>query len=249
MREIEFIIKENEPVTDTIYCLVLECGAGEHGITAPGQFINIKIDGLFLRRPISICDWTETTVTVIYKVVGRGTELLKTYEPGRQLNALSALGNGFTPARAGKRPLLIGGGVGVPPLYGLCRKLVEAGARPTVILGFNTEHDAFYIEEFRELGAEVLVASADGSIGQRGFVTDVVQSLSEPATFFYTCGPEPMLRALDKALPDGLEGQMSFEERMGCGFGACMGCSCETKYGAKRICKDGPVLERSEILW
>lgn len=249
MREIEFIIKENEPVTDTIYRLVLECGAGEHGITAPGQFINIKIDGLFLRRPISICDWTETTVTVIYKVVGKGTELLKTYEPGRQLNALSALGNGFAPARAGKRLLLIGGGVGVPPLYGLCRKLVEAGARPTVILGFNTEHDAFYIEEFRELGAEVLVASADGSIGQRGFVTDVVQSLSEPATFFYTCGPEPMLRALDKALPDGLEGQMSFEERMGCGFGACMGCSCETKYGAKRICKDGPVLERSEILW
>ena len=249
MREIEFIIKENEPVTDTIYRLVLECGAGEYGITAPGQFINIKIDGLFLRRPISICDWTETTVTVIYKVVGRGTELLKTYEPGRRLNALSALGNGFAPARAGQRPLLIGGGVGVPPLYGLCRKLVEAGARPTVILGFNTEHDAFYIEEFRELGAEVLVASADGSIGQRGFVTDVVQSLSEPATFFYTCGPEPMLRALDKALPDGLEGQMSFEERMGCGFGACMGCSCETKYGAKRICKDGPVLERSEIRW
>lgn len=249
MREIEFVIKENKPVTNTIYRLVLECGAGEHGIAAPGQFINIKIDGLFLRRPISICDWTETTVTVIYKVVGKGTELLKTYEPGRRLNALSALGNGFAPARAGQRPLLIGGGVGVPPLYGLCRKLAESGARPTVILGFNTEHDAFYIEEFRELGAEVLVASADGSIGQKGFVTDVVQSLSESATFFYTCGPEPMLRALDKVLPDDLEGQMSFEERMGCGFGACMGCSCETKYGAKRICKDGPVLERSEILW
>ena len=239
----------DRPITDDICKMVLECRAGEHGITAPGQFINIKIDGLFLRRPISICDWTETTVTVIYKVVGRGTELLKTYEPGRQLNALSALGNGFAPARAGQRPLLIGGGVGVPPLYGLCRNLIEAGARPTVILGFNTEREVFYKEEFEKLGAEVLVATADGSMGQKGFVTDALQSLKEPETFFYTCGPEPMLKALDKALAEGLEGEMSFEERMGCGFGACMGCSCETRYGAKRICKDGPVLERSEILW
>ena len=249
MREIEFTILENKPITDDIYKMVLECSAGEHGITAPGQFINIKIDGLFLRRPISICDWTETTVTVIYKVVGKGTELLKTYEPGRQLNALSALGNGFAPARAGQRPLLIGGGVGVPPLYGLCRNLIEAGARPTVILGFNTEREVFYKEEFEKLGAEVLVATADGSMGQKGFVTDALRNIKEPATFFYTCGPEPMLKALDKALPEDLEGEMSFEERMGCGFGACMGCSCETRYGAKRICKDGPVLERSEILW
>ena len=249
MREIEFIIKENEPVTDGVYRLVLECSAGEHGITAPGQFINIKIDGLFLRRPISICDWTETTVTVIYKVVGKGTEILKTYEQGQSLNALSTLGNGFAPEKAGERPLLIGGGAGVPPLYGLCRNLIEAGARPIVILGFNTEHEVFYKDEFEKLGVEVLVATADGSMGQKGFVTDALQSLKEPATFFYTCGPEPMLKALDKVLPADLEGQMSFEERMGCGFGACMGCSCETKYGAKRICKDGPVLERSEILW
>ena len=249
MQEIEFIIRENEPVTDGVYRLVLECSAGEHGITAPGQFINIKIDGLFLRRPISICDWTETTLTVIYKVVGKGTELLKTYEMGRSLNALSALGNGFAPEKAGARPLLIGGGAGVPPLYGLCRKLINAGARPTVILGFNTEHEVFCKDEFEKLGAEVLVATADGSMGQKGFVTDALKTLTEPATFFYTCGPEPMLKALDKALPAELEGQMSFEERMGCGFGACMGCSCETKYGAKRICKDGPVLERSEILW
>ena len=203
MREIEFIIRENEPVTDGVYRLVLECSAGEHGITAPGQFINIKIDGLFLRRPISICDWTETTVTVIYKVVGKGTEILKTYEPGRSLNALSSLGNGFAPARAGERPLLIGGGVGVPPLYGLCRNLIEAGARPTVILGFNTEHEVFYKEEFEKLGAEVLVATADGSMGQKGFVTDVLRNIKVPATFFYTCGPEPMLKALDKALAEG----------------------------------------------
>ncbi len=249
MREVEFTITENKQAAEDIYRMVLECSAGEHGITAPGQFINIRIDGMFLRRPISICDWTETTVTVIYKVVGKGTEILKTYEQGRCLNALSALGNGFASQKAGKKPHLIGGGVGVPPMYGLCRKLMEQGVRPTVILGFNTERDAFYMDEFEKLGAEVLVASADGSIGKKGFVTDLLQSVSEPVTFFYTCGPEPMLRALDKELPEGLEGQMSFEERMGCGFGACMGCSCETKYGTKRICKDGPVLERSEILW
>lgn len=249
MREIEFIIRENKPIADRIYRLVLECSAGEHGITAPGQFINIRIDGLFLRRPISVCDWSETTVTVIYKVVGKGTQILKTYEPGRSLNALSSLGNGFALAKAGARPLLIGGGVGVPPLYGLCKKLVEHGTQPTVILGFNTEREVFYKDEFEQLGAEILVVTADGSMGQAGFVTDAMQALREPATFFYTCGPEPMLKALDRALPADLQGQMSIEERMGCGFGACMGCSCETKYGAKRICKDGPVLERSEILW
>ena len=247
MREIEFTILENKPITDDIGKMVLECSAGEHGITAPGQFINIKIDGLFLRRPISICDWTETTVTVIYKVVGKGTELLKTYEP-TAAECIKCAGKRLRACASRQRPLLIGGGVGVPPLYGLCRNLIEAGARPTVILGFNTEREVFYKEEFEKLGAEVLVATADGSMGQKGFVTDVLRNITEPATFFYTCGPEPMLKALDKALAEGLEGEMSFEERMGCGFGACMGCSCETRYGAKRICKDGPVLERSEIL-
>ena len=167
MREIEFTILENKPITDDICKMVLECSDGEHGITAPGQFINIKIDGLFLRRPISICDWTETTVTVIYKVVGKGTELLKTYEPGRQLNALSALGNGFAPARAGERPLLIGGGVGVPPLYGLCRNLIEAGARPTVILGFNTEREVFYKKNSRSWALRCWWRQPTGAWGKK----------------------------------------------------------------------------------
>ena len=234
-------------------------------VTAPGQFINIKLDGRFLRRPISVHDADEGSITIIYKVLGSGTEDMTSYAPGKQLDVLAGLGNGFwniggtkkgdgslfqnrKENRPQMRPLLIGGGVGIPPLYLLAKQLIEAGKPVQVVLGFNREADAFCVEEFRALGCSVTLASADGSMGIRGFVTD---ALPPEGTYdcFYTCGPLPMLRALDKAIPAGIPGQLSFEERMGCGFGACMGCTVPVKGGYKRICKDGPVLAREEILW
>ncbi len=223
--------------------MVLE-GDTSH-ITAPGQFINIKLDGKFLRRPISVCDYDGTTVTIIYKVVGRGTELLSTYEKGKSLDILTGLGNGYNTSKSGNTPLLIGGGVGVPPMYNLAKKLISEGKSVSVILGFNSSDDVFYEEEFKKLGATVTVTTADGTKGIRGFVTDAMADVDY--SYFYTCGPEVMFKAIEKIAKTS--GQYSFEERMGCGFGACMGCSCKTKYGNKRICKDGPVLEREEIIW
>jgi len=215
-------------------------------ITGAGQFLNIKLDGMFLRRPISICDYDSNTITILYKVVGKGTEAMSQMMPTKKLDILTGLGNGYDTSKSGDCPLLIGGGVGVPPMYRLAKNLIGEGKNPTVILGFNTKDEAFYTEEFRNLGAEVLIATADGSFGTKGFVTDIVKSLSD-YTYFYTCGPEPMLKALSDCTTTS--GQLSFEERMGCGFGACMGCSCKTKYGNKRICKEGPVLEKEEIIW
>jgi len=215
-------------------------------ITKSGQFINIKIDGFFLRRPISVCDYDHKTITILYKVVGKGTQALQKMEPTMSLDILTGLGNGYDITKSGNRPLLIGGGVGIPPMYRLAKDLLAEEKKPLVILGFNTKDEAFYIDEFKQLGIEVLVATADGSLGKKGFVTDIVKSLSN-YTYFYTCGPEPMLKALSECTDTS--GQLSFEERMGCGFGACMGCSCQTKYGNKRICKEGPVLEKEEIIW
>ncbi len=214
-------------------------------ITKRGQFVNIQIDGLFLRRPISVCDCEEGKLTLIYKVVGEGTKLLSGYKPQTKLDILVGLGNGYDTAPSGDEPLLLGGGVGVPPLFGLCRELVAEGKKPTVILGFNGKDDAFFEEESRALGARVIVTTADGSYGLQGFVTDAMAELSY--TYFYTCGPEPMLKAVFTKTET--QGQFSFEERMGCGFGACMGCSCKTVTGYKRICKEGPVLTKEEILW
>lgn len=213
-------------------------------ITAPGQFINIKLDGLFLRRPISICDWDESGLTIIYKVVGKGTEALAGMEPGQDLDILCGLGNGFDVSKCGDRTLVIGGGVGTPPMYGLAKALLKAGKTPAAILGFNTKSEIFYEEQFRALGIETIVTTVDGSYGTKGFVTD---ALPESYDYFCACGPLPMLKAVYNAT--ATSGLMSFEERMGCGFGACMGCSCKTKYGNKRICKDGPVLEKEEIIW
>ena len=223
--------------------MVLE-GDTSH-ITAPGQFINIKLDGKFLRRPISVCDYDGNTVTIIYKVVGGGTELLSTYEKGKSLDILTGLGNGYNTSKSGNTPLLIGGGVGVPPMYNLAKNLISEGKSVSVILGFNSSDDVFYEEEFKKLGATVTVTTADGTKGIRGFVTDAMADVDY--SYFYTCGPEVMFKAIEKIAKTS--GQYSFEERMGCGFGACMGCSCKTKYGNKRICKDGPVLEREEIIW
>ena len=236
-------ILENKPLTDLVWQMKL--AADTKSITAPGQFVNLKLEGLYLRRPISICDWDESTITLIYKVVGEGTEQMTALQPGRQIDTLVGLGNGYNPDKSGSAPLLIGGGVGVPPMYGLAKRLLAQGRDVTVILGFNTREELFYEEEFRALGARVFVTTVDGSCGTKGFVTDVMKDLSY--SYFYTCGPMPMFRAIEKTAVTG--GQFSFEERMGCGFGACMGCTCKTKYGSKRICKDGPVLEREEIVW
>ncbi len=213
-------------------------------ITAAGQFINIKLDGLFLRRPISVYDCTADSVTIIYKIVGHGTEQMSTMAAGEKLDVLTGLGNGYDLSKSGSAPLLLGGGVGVPPLYLLAKKLIKQGKKVQVVLGFNTKAGVFLEKEFRALGAEVTVATADGSYGKKGFVTDAMPC---DYTYFYTCGPEPMLKAVFKATKTS--GQLSFEERMGCGFGACMGCSCKTVTGNKRICKDGPVLKKEEIIW
>ena len=236
-------ILSNIQLTGTVYKMVLE--GDTSSITASGQFVNIKLDGKFLRRPISICDYDETTITLVYKVVGVGTEQMSEMTKGQVLDVLVGLGNGYSLDKCGDKPLLIGGGVGVPPLYNLCKKLINEGKKVTVVLGFNTKEEIFLEDDFKALGAEVKVATADGSYGVKGFVTDAIKDMDY--TYFFTCGPMPMFKAIEAVA--STSGQYSFEERMGCGFGACMGCTCKTKYGNKRICKDGPVLEREEIIW
>ena len=243
MKQSLFTIKENIALTSSVYKMTLEGDVSD--ITKPGQFVNIKLDGLFLRRPISVNDVVGNQLTIIYKVVGKGTELMSKMKEG-SLDILTGLGNGYDVSLSGDKPLLIGGGVGVPPLYMLAKELIKAGKKPTVILGFNTKDEIFYENEFASLGAKVYVTTVDGSYGEKGFVTDLIKKLND-YTYFYTCGPEPMLKAIYNTATT--EGQFSFEERMGCGFGACMGCSCKTIYGNKRICKDGPVLKKEEILW
>ena len=242
MKQSIFTVISNDALTQNVYKMVL--GGDTSAITAPGQFVNIKLDGLFLRRPISVCDYDEKTLTIIYKVVGKGTEIMSQQSVGAKLEILTGLGNGYDLSQAGDAPVLLGGGVGVPPMYNLAKKLVAQGKKVSVILGFNTASEVFYEAEFTALGCDVQVTTVDGSYGKKGFVTD---ALPENYTYFYTCGPEPMLKAVYNAT--NTSGQFSFEERMGCGFGACMGCSCKTKYGNKRICKDGPVLEKEEIIW
>lgn len=234
----------NEPLTATVRKMVLE-GDTQY-ITAPGQFINIELTGRFLRRPISVCDWNENTITIIYKIVGDGTRQMSAMQTGEQLDILTGLGNGFTTdIPKMKHPLLIGGGVGVPPMYALAKKLVAEGKRPTMIMGFNTADEVFYYDEFKALGIDVFVTTADGTGGIKGFVTDAMEQCGILYDYYYCCGPEPMLKALYNGA--FTEGQLSFEERMGCGFGACMGCSCQTITGNKRICKEGPVLFNHEI--
>lgn len=235
-------VLSNTALTKDVYKMIL--AGGTQYITAPGQFINIKLDGKFLRRPISVCDFDEKSITIIYKVVGEGTAQMKDIQPGESLDILTGLGNGYDISKSSK-PLLIGGGVGVPPMYNLAKALIADGQKPTVVLGFNTASEVFYEKEFKALGADTYVTTVDGSYGVKGFVTDAMANLEYD--YFYTCGPLPMFKAVYNATETS--GQFSFEERMGCGFGACMGCSCKTKYGNKRICKDGPVLVKEEIIW
>jgi dihydroorotate dehydrogenase electron transfer subunit len=243
MKDTLFKVKSNRMIAKNTYECVLVGDTSD--ITAAGQFVNIKLDGFYLRRPISVCDLRGDELTLIYKVVGKGTEKMAATPDGESWLVLTGLGNGYDLDRSGDSPLLIGGGAGVPPMYLLCKKLAEQGKKCTVILGFGSKDEVFYEQEFKALGAEVYVTTADGSYGIRGFVTDAMDNLSY--THFYTCGPEPMLKAVyNKSITSG---QFSFEERMGCGFGACMGCSCQTITGYKRICKEGPVMQKEEILW
>ena len=243
MRQETFEIITNRALTANVFEMVMAGDAS--AITAPGQFVNIRLEGLFLRRPISVCDVDGDRLTIIYKVVGKGTEQMSVMQPGRKLDVLTGLGNGYDLEKCGDRPLLVGGGVGVPPMYLLAKRLRAMGKSVSVILGFNTASEIFYEDMFKKLGCGTQVATVDGSYGIKGFVTDAMEGIDY--TYTCACGPEPMLKALYSA--SKTSGQYSFEERMGCGFGACMGCSCKTKYGNKRICKDGPVLEKEEIIW
>jgi len=238
-----YTVLTNEPLTASVHRMRL--GGDTQWIVRPGQFVNIALEGRYLRRPISVCDYDAATLTLIYKVVGEGTAQMARMEPGGQLDLLTGLGNGFATDNDARRPLLVGGGVGVPPLYNLAKVLLAAGKPVQIVLGFNTAAEVFYAGEFRALGCSVTVATADGSAGVKGFVTDALAGLD--FDYFYACGPLPMLRALSQAA--ACDGQLSFEERMGCGFGACMGCSCKTLTGSKRICKEGPVMNKGEILW
>ena len=241
MKQSIFTIVENKALTRDVFKMVLE--GDTSAITASGQFVNIQLAGKFLRRPISVCDYDDSTLTIIYKVVGKGTEQMSRMREG-SLDVLTGLGNGYDMTLAGDAPVLIGGGVGVPPMYGLAKRLTQQGIKCKVILGFNTKEEIFYEDEFKALGCDVTVTTVDGSYGVKGFVTN---AMDENSSYFYTCGPEPMLKAVYKA--SVTSGQMSFEKRMGCGFGACMGCSCKTLTGYKRICKEGPVMMKEEILW
>ena len=243
MKQVIFKVISNEKIAKDVFKMVME---GDTASITCGQFVNIQIEGLYLRRPISVCEVAGDKLTIIYKVVGKGTEVMSTMSEGTTLDVLTGLGNGYNLSESGQKPLLIGGGVGVPPMYQLAKDLVAEGRNVTVILGFNKAEEIFYEAEFKALGADVYVATVDGSVGTKGFVTDVMKTLAD-YTYVYTCGPEPMLKAVYNE--SKTSGQFSFEERMGCGFGACMGCSCKTKYGNKRICKEGPVLTKEEIIW
>ena len=242
MKDTAFTLISNRQVAKNTYEWVL---SGDTKGIREGQFVNIKLDGFYLRRPISVCDCEGDKLTLIFKVVGDGTKVMSEAKAGEKFLILTGLGNGYNLAKSGHAPLLIGGGAGVPPMYLAAKKLVAKGITPTVILGFNTADEVFYKDEFETLGCKVLITTADGSVGIKGFVTNAMADLEY--TYFYTCGPEPMLKAVYNA--SVTDGEFSFEERMGCGFGACMGCSCETKYGYKRICRDGPVLMKEEIVW
>ena len=243
MKQSIFTILSNKALTDSVYKMVLS--GDTSAITAPGQFVNILLEGKFLRRPISVCDYDDATLTLVYKVVGKGTAQMAGMTVGMKLDILTGLGNGYDLSLSGNHPVLLGGGVGVPPMYNLAKKLIAEGKKVSVILGFNTKSEIFYEEEFKKLGCDVTVTTVDGSYGVKGFVTTALEAMDY--SYFYTCGPEPMLKAVYRA--SVTSGQMSFEERMGCGFGACMGCSCKTLTGYKRICKEGPVMKKEEILW
>ena len=247
MKQSIFTLRHTRRLSGDVWELVLTGDAS--AVTAPGQFVNLKLPERFLRRPISICDWTADSLTLLVKEAGEGTQALVRMAPGTELDVLSGLGNGFDlrPEVTGPRPVLVGGGIGAAPLYGLARRMRTAGRAFSVALGFRSEREAFYLEEFAALGAEVLVATEDGSFGARGFVTDVLSAFSR-GVYVLACGPTPMLRAVC-GHPGVTGGQFSFEARMACGFGACVGCSIPTADGPRRVCRDGPIFQKEEIVW
>ena len=245
MKKSLFTVEHTRQLTADTYEMILS--GDTSAITAPGQFVNIELPGKYLRRPISICNWTDEALMLLVKVVGSGTKELVRSVPGTELDVLSGLGNGFDMSLAGDHPVLAGGGVGIAPLYGLAQRMLEAGMNPTVTLGYRSAKDVYYLEEFAKLGCRLLVSTEDGSMGTKGFVTDCIKAVPE-CDYVLTCGPLPMLKAVH-ALPQLKDGQFSFEARMGCGFGACMGCTIPTKDGYKRVCKDGPILFKEEIVW
>lgn len=244
MNKSKYKILENKKIAKDVFEMVLE--GDTTAINKPGQFINIEIEDLYLRRPISVCDYDEKTITVIYKVVGQGTEKMSKLEKGKELDILTGLGNGFDTKNSGDKPLIIGGGVGTPPMYRLCKDLISEKKTPTVILGFNSKEDMFYKDKFEELGVKVYISTVDGSIGIKGFVTDVMKTIGD-FTYFYACGPMVMLEAVCKEA--NISGEISLEGRMGCGFGACMGCTIQTKKGNKRVCREGPVFDKEDLIW
>jgi len=245
MKKSLFTVEHTRQLTADTYEMILS--GDTSAISAPGQFVELELPGKFLRRPISICNWTDEALMLLVKVVGEGTKELVRCVPGTELDTLSGLGNGFDISLAAKNSVLAGGGIGIAPLYGLAQRMLDAGMTPTVALGFRTAKDVYYLEEFAKLGCRLLVATEDGSMGTKGFVTDCIKAVPE-CDYVLTCGPLPMLKAVH-SLPQLKDGQFSFEARMGCGFGACMGCTVPTKDGYKRICKDGPILFKEEIVW
>lgn len=244
MNKSKYKIIKNNKIAKDVFKMILE--GDTTNITNAGQFINIELEDLYLRRPISICDYDDNTITVIYKVVGQGTEKMSNLEAGHELDILTGLGNGFETSNSGDKPLIIGGGVGTPPMYRLCKNLISEGKKPNVILGFNSKEDIFYKEEFEKLGVEVYISTVDGSVGVKGFVTDIMKTIKD-YTYFYACGPMVMLKAICEEA--NVSGEVSLEERMGCGFGACMGCTIQTKKGNKRVCREGPVFNKEDLIW
>ncbi len=238
-------LRSNRQIAPSIYEMVLDGDVA--AVSNAGQFVEISLEGLFLRRPISVCDYTDKSLTLVYKCVGRGTRQMAELKPGVVLDVLCGLGNGFNVEQECRHALLVGGGVGTPPLYALARQLKAKGRQVTVVLGFNTASEVFYAEEFKALGVDVVIATADGSCGVKGFVTDAIRTIDATYDYFYSCGPLPMLKALSEQCT--VDGELSLEERMGCGFGICMGCSIMTRSGAKRVCKEGPVFKKEDIIW
>ncbi len=245
MTKSAFTLEQARQLTGDVWELTL---AGDtSAVTAPGQFVNLELPGKFLRRPISVCDWDEGRLLLLVKEAGAGTRQLVRLPAGTELDTLSGLGNGFDLSAVPENAVLTGGGIGIAPLYGLAKRMIAAGRRPRAVLGFRSKADAFYREEFAALGLEVHIATEDGSLGTRGFVTDVLKTLPE-GQYVLACGPTPMLKAVH-ALPQLSGGQFSFEARMACGFGACVGCTIQTKQGPRRVCKDGPVFQKEDIVW
>ena len=244
MERLTLKVTSNRPLAKGIWEMKLSGCTPE---CRPGQFVNLMIGGCYLRRPISVCDWQDSILTLAYKIVGKGTRAMSEMNPGAEIDALAPLGNGFDTSVPCAGALLVGGGIGCAPLFKLSRALRAQGKDVTLVAGFRASDEIYYKEEFEALGVKVLIATEDGSAGVKGFVTDAIRYENPSYDYIYACGPMPMMRALCSVTD--APGQMSLEERMGCGFGICMGCTCKTMTGGKRICKEGPVFPREEIIW